>query len=215
MKIGVLALQGDFEAHRKALEACGAQVVAVRDAAALEACEALVIPGGESTVMSRLCDRYALWGPLLRKLESGMGVFGTCAGMIMLSRHISGATRNFSQQTLGVMDIDVARNAYGAQVDSFEADVTVPLLGDTPLRAVFIRAPQITRHGEAVEVLAEHAGRPVIVRQGPLLATAFHPEIAGDIRLHRLWLEGVMTGGDSPGNHSPENRCEAGLKERD
>jgi 5'-phosphate synthase pdxT subunit len=189
MTIGVLALQGDFEAHRNILESCGVQVVAVRDAEALQACDALVIPGGESTVMSRLCDRYELWKPLRDSLNSGMGVLGTCAGMILLSKQITGATANFQQKTLGVLDIDVARNAYGAQLDSFEADIDMPAAGEAPLRAVFIRAPRITRVGEDVEVLASYNGVPVVVRQGRLMAAAFHPEIAGDERLHRLWID--------------------------
>jgi len=191
MTIGVLALQGDFEAHRRILESCGAQVVAVRDAAALQECGALVIPGGESTVMSRLCDRYSLWEPLRDKISSGMAVLGTCAGMIFLAKNIDGATANFQQKSLGALDIDVARNAYGAQLDSFEADIDVPAAGDTPLRAVFIRAPRIMRVGEGVEVLASHNEAPVVVRQGTMMATAFHPEIAGDARLHQLWLDSL------------------------
>ena len=161
----------------------------VRDAEALEACDGLIIPGGESTVMSRLCDRYSLWEPLRDRVSSGMGVLGTCAGMILLSKNIEGATHNFQQKTLGALDIDVARNAYGAQLDSFEADIDVPSAGAEPLRAVFIRAPRITRVGDNVEVLASHNDVPVVVRQGRLMATAFHPEIAGDERLHRLWLD--------------------------
>jgi pyridoxal 5'-phosphate synthase pdxT subunit len=188
MTIGVLALQGDFEAHRKILESCGARVVAVRDPAGLRECDALVIPGGESTVMSRLCDRYALWEPLRSRIEAGMGVFGTCAGMILLARNIEGATRNFEQKTLGALDIDVARNAYGAQVDSFESDLDVPDIGTEPLHAVFIRAPRVTRCGADVSVLASHGEEPVVVRRGKLLACSFHPEIAGDARLHELWL---------------------------
>lgn len=196
MIVGILALQGDFEAHQAMLESgeeTELEVLAVRDAETLHRCDALIIPGGESTVMSRLCDRYGLWQPLQEKLDAGMGVLGTCAGMILLARNITGATNNFQQKTLGALDIDVARNAYGAQVDSFEADVNVPALGEEPLRAVFIRAPRITRTGEDVEILATHAGEPVLVQQqmpsGPvLMAAAFHPEIAGDSRLHRLWL---------------------------
>src|SRR5687767_4327754 len=130
MTIGVLALQGDFEAHRKMLQACdgGMRVLAVRDVGAVESCDALVIPGGESTTMSRLCDRYQFWQPLQARIAGGMGVLGTCAGLILLAKNIEGATRNFAQKTLEALDIDVARNAYGAQVDSFEADVAVPLL---------------------------------------------------------------------------------------
>lgn len=191
MRIGVLALQGDFAAHRHVLEACGADVVPVREAAALENLDGLVIPGGESTVMSRLCDRYDLWQPMQQKISDGLGVLGTCAGLILLAREISGATQNFAQKTLGVLDITVERNAYGAQLDSFEADVDVPVLSGAPVRAVFIRAPRVARLGPGVEALAAHDGAPVIVRQGRHLALAFHPEIAGDLRLHRLWLEGL------------------------
>jgi len=194
MTIGVLALQGDFEAHRRILESCGVDVVAVRDEEALRACDALIIPGGESTVMSRLCDRYELWEPLRARIHAGMAVLGTCAGMILLSKHIEGATNNFQQKTLGALDIDVVRNAYGAQLDSFEADIDVPAAGEAPLRAVFIRAPRIMRVGDGVEVLASHGGVPVVVRQGRLMAAAFHPEIAGDERLHRLWLEALAPG---------------------
>jgi 5'-phosphate synthase pdxT subunit len=192
MKIGVLALQGDFDAHRRVLEACGAQVVAVRDKNALQDIDGLVIPGGESTVMSRLCDRYELWEPLQEKIEGGMGVFGTCAGMIFMARDISGATKNFAQKTLRAIDISVERNAYGAQLDSFEADVPVPEVGKTPVRGVFIRAPRVAKINEGVEVLAEHEGAPVVVRQGKHLATSFHPEIAGETRLHQLWIEGLQ-----------------------
>jgi 5'-phosphate synthase pdxT subunit len=138
---------------------------------------------------------------LEQKLEAGMGVLGTCAGMILLARNISGATNNFQQKTLGALDIDVARNAYGAQVDSFEADIEVPALGRQPLRAVFIRAPRITRTGDDVEVLATHAGEPVLVQQRTasgqvLMAASFHPEIAGDARLHRLWIAAVQQSGE-------------------
>jgi 5'-phosphate synthase pdxT subunit len=195
MKIGILALQGDVAAHAAMLREAdpAVQVVEVREAGDLSGLDGLLIPGGESTTMSRLCDRYGLWEPLRRQIDEGLGVFGTCAGLIMLSRNLEGATKNFSQSTLGALDIDVARNAYGAQLDSFETDVDVPLLDspggtDTRLRAVFIRAPRIQRVGEDVEVLAEHNGVPVAVRQGKIFGAAFHPEIAGDARLHRLWL---------------------------
>lgn len=191
MKIGVLALQGDFAAHRLVLEGLGADVVPVRDAAALAGLDGLVIPGGESTVMSRLCDRYEMWGPLREAIAGGMGVLGTCAGLIFMAREISGATRNFSQSTLGILDIAVARNAYGAQRESFEADITVPLLGGA-LRGVFIRAPRVHEAGAGVEILAQHDGAPVVVRQGRHLGVAFHPEVAGEARLHQLWLAGLQ-----------------------
>ena len=131
MTIGVLALQGDYDAHRKLLEGAPdvARVLEVRDVASLNLCDGLVIPGGESTTMSRLCDRYELWQPLHEKLQSGMGVFGTCAGLIMLSHRIDSASKNFAQKTLDVLDVDVARNAYGAQLDSFECDLEVRVSG--------------------------------------------------------------------------------------
>lgn len=194
MKIGVLALQGDFDAHRKILERCGvSQVVAVREAHQLENLDGLIIPGGESTVMSRLCDRYELWEPLREKIAGGMGALGTCAGLILLSKNIEGATRNFQQKTLGLLDVDVARNAYGAQLDSFETDVEMESeysieYSQETMRAVFIRAPRIVRCGENVEVVVRHKGEPVAVRQGNIVASAFHPEIAGEARLHELWL---------------------------
>ena len=190
MKIGVLALQGDVEAHRHVLEACNATVVTVRAAENLKDLNGLIIPGGESTVMSRLCDRYELWVPLQEQIENGMGVFGTCAGMILMAREVSGATKNFAQKTLGLMDVSVARNAYGAQLDSFEADIEVPVLGSA-VRGVFIRAPRIEKVGEGLEVLARHEKAPVVVRRGKHMALAFHPEIAGETRLHQLWLEGL------------------------
>ena len=200
MTIGVLALQGDFEAHKRIVQdAPGVhRVLEVRTADALGECNGLILPGGESTTMSRLCDRYNLWEPLNQRLQSGMGALGTCAGLILLSKNIEGATRNFQQKTLGALDVDVSRNAYGAQVDSFETDLqpedalsqnerdakeTFP-----PLRAVFIRAPRITRCGESVQVLARHNGEAVAVRQGSVVASAFHPEIAGEARLHLFWL---------------------------
>lgn len=188
MKIGVLALQGDVAAHRHVLETCGAQVVPVRAAQDLENLRGLVIPGGESTVMSRLCDRYELWTPLQEQIESGLGVFGTCAGLILMAREVTGATKNFAQKTLNILDINVARNAYGAQLDSFETDIDVPLLGSA-VRAVFIRAPRIEKVGEDLEILAIHQEAPVVIRQNKHMALAFHPEITGEMRLHQLWLE--------------------------
>lgn len=194
--IGVLALQGDFAAHAKMLHRCGVQTREVRSVEELQQVDALIIPGGESTTMSRLCDRYGLWEPLRARLENGMGAFGTCAGLIMLAKNIAGGTTNFTQSTLGALDIDVARNAYGKQLDSFEADLEIESgreeFDAAPLRAVFIRAPRIERMGKDVEVLAQHNGVPVVVRQGNCLGAAFHPEIAGDVRLHQLWLQGLQ-----------------------
>lgn len=198
MTIGVLALQGDFASHTHILESCDVrQVLAVRDAEALKLCDGLIIPGGESTVMSRLCDRYELWQPLQEAIAAGLPVLGTCAGMIMLSKNITGASQNFVQKTLGVLDIDVARNAYGRQIESFETDLEVAALSEigeskSSLHAAFIRAPQITRVGEGVEVLAVHNDCPVAVRQDKIMALSFHPEVAGESRLHQLWLNRII-----------------------
>lgn len=195
MIIGVLALQGDFASHTQMLHLCdpALEVHAVRDAAALSQIAGLIIPGGESTTMSRLCDRYDLWEPLRTRIANGLPVLGTCAGLIMLAHNITGASHNFAQKTLGTLDVDVARNAYGAQIESFETSVEVPALqeaelGTEALQAMFIRAPQITRTGNDVEVLASHRDMPVLVRQQKMIAATFHPEIAGDHRLHALWL---------------------------
>jgi len=197
--IGVLALQGDYEAHLKVLAACGVEARPVRTAEQLRAVDGLVIPGGESTVMSRLCDRYGLWEPLQEMVLQGVPMLGTCAGMIFLAQDIEGGASTFTQRTLGALDITVARNAYGAQLDSFETDLEVPVTGGD-IRAVFIRAPKIVRLGEGIEVLATYADAPVLVRQGNLVAASFHPEIAGEFRVHRLWLDGIhaasVTGGE-------------------
>jgi 5'-phosphate synthase pdxT subunit len=194
MTLGVLALQGNYQAHIDTLRACGVEDVrAVRDAAGIAACDGLVLPGGESTTMSRLCDRYDLWPALHALHQRGGGFFGTCAGLIMLAQKIEGGTRNFAQKTLGLLDVDVARNAYGPQTESFETDLETAqsALNGKPLHAVFIRAPRITRVGEEVEVLAAHNGEPVAVRSGSIMAMAWHPEIAGETRLHQLWLNSL------------------------
>jgi 5'-phosphate synthase pdxT subunit len=171
--IGVLALQGDFEAHARLLTGLGAEVREVRTAEDLEGLDGLVIPGGESTTMTLGIQREGLAEPLCELIRSGRPVLGTCAGMIMLDR-----------THLGLLDVSARRNAFGRQLDSFEADLE--LEGQT-LRAVFIRAPWIDDHGEGVEVLAEVDGHPVAVRQGTITAVAFHPELSGEDQLHR-WL---------------------------
>ncbi len=201
MTIGILALQGDYQAHRAVLEGLSAvdRVLEVRDTNALQQCDGLILPGGESTTMSRLCDRYGLWEPLQERLRSGMGALGTCAGLILLAKNLQGATRNFEQKTLGALDVDVARNAYGAQIESFETDLSLendlPENDETPdstiLRAVFIRAPRIVRCGETVQVLARFNDEAVAVQQGRIVGAAFHPEIAGETRLHELWLRSL------------------------
>jgi 5'-phosphate synthase pdxT subunit len=187
--IGVLALQGDVREHVRSLEAVGAKAVAVRRPAELEAVDALVIPGGESTTMWKLADAFELLEPLRMRVKSGMPAYGSCAGMIMLADRIEGGIEG--QQTLGGIDMIVRRNAFGRQVDSFEA--SLDFAGRGQMRAVFIRAPWVESVGTDVEVLglAEPGDRIVAVRQGPLLATSFHPELTGDTRVHSYFVEMV------------------------
>ena len=189
--IGVLALQGDVREHLSVLREVGADPVAVRRPAELEACDGLVLPGGESTTMVKLARRFELFEPLRKRIEDGMPAFGTCAGMILLADHLLDGTAD--QETVGGLDITVRRNAFGRQVDSFEGEVDFVGL-DTPVHAVFIRAPWVERVGAGVEVLArveggEAAGRIVAVRQGRLMATSFHPEWGGDARIHGLFAD--------------------------
>jgi 5'-phosphate synthase pdxT subunit len=178
--VGVLALQGDFEAHRRMLEGLGADVREVRVPADLAGLDGLVMPGGESTTMSLGIEREGLAGPLRDLVVGGTPVLGTCAGLIMLDR-----------SHLGVMDIEARRNAFGRQVRSFETDLEIPGVEGGPVRAVFIRAPWIAEHGDAVEILAAVDGHPVAARQANMLVISFHPEISGENRIHRLFLDGV------------------------
>ena len=185
MKAGVLALQGDYQEHAAVLDDLGAAPVLVRTSEDLADVDCLAIPGGESTTIGRLARLHGLVEPIRDRARDGMPVFGTCAGMIVMAREVEGG-----EPLLSLLDIRVARNAYGRQVDSFEADVV--LRGqDRPVRAVFIRAPGVEEVGRDVEVLAELEGRPIVVEQDRLLAAAFHPELAGDVRLHRRLLEKV------------------------
>jgi pyridoxal 5'-phosphate synthase pdxT subunit len=186
--VGVLAVQGAFVEHQAALEAVGAEAVQVRRPEELEGLDGLVIPGGESTTFGLVAERSGLLARLRRAVgEERLPVLGTCAGMIMLAR----ATTGGPQPLVGGLDVVVRRNAFGRQVASFEAELPVPALGPEPLTAVFIRAPWVEEAGPGVEVLAEHAGHPVAVRQGRLMATAFHPELTGDRRLH-AWFVGTV-----------------------
>jgi pyridoxal 5'-phosphate synthase pdxT subunit len=178
--VGVLALQGDFEAHRGMLRGLGADVREVRVPADLEGLDGLVIPGGESTTMTLGIEREGLAEPLRELVRSGTPVFGTCAGMIMLDR-----------AHLGVLDIECRRNAFGRQIRSFEASLRIPGIAGPPVRAVFIRAPWVEVAGDDVDVLAAVDGHPVAVRQGNVLVISFHPEIAGETRLHELFLQQV------------------------
>ena len=181
-RVGVLALQGDFEAHANLLEDAGAEAVQVRTRDELESVDSLVIPGGESTTIGKLATDYDLVDPLRKRAEQGMAILGTCAGLIVCAKRIAEGDRPL----LGLVDVAVRRNAYGRQVDSFETDLTIAGIGD--MRAVFIRAPWIEEAASSVEVLATYDGRPVVVRQGAITLAAFHPELAGDDRLHRLAL---------------------------
>jgi 5'-phosphate synthase pdxT subunit len=189
--VGVFALQGDVREHLRVLESLGTRAMGVRRAAELEECDGLVIPGGESTTMSKLARSFDLFEPIRQRIKEGLPVFGTCAGMIMLADRIEDGT--VDQETLGGLDITVRRNAFGRQVDSFEGDLDFAGL-DGPVHAVFIRAPWVEDAGPGVEVLARveggpAAGRIVGVRQGSLMATSFHPEVDGDDRIHRLFVD--------------------------
>src|SRR5438105_1546429 len=184
--IGILALQGDFEAHRKMLEErlqVPARLVRSRDE--LDEVDALILPGGESTTIGKLLDRHDLEAPIRERAEAGMPIYGTCAGLILLARDIEGS----DQGRLGLMDIQVARNAFGRQIDSFEADIPVPVIGEEPVRGVFIRAPYVSRVEPGVEVLGRYQDRVVAVRQGNLLGSAFHPELTDDPRMHAYFVE--------------------------
>ena len=184
--IGVLALQGDFREHREVLERLEVFVPEVRLPRDLTGLDGLILPGGESTTIVRLLGTSGLLDPLRSLAREGFPIWGTCAGMILLAKRLDAS----GIPALEAMDIAVRRNAFGRQVDSFEADLSIPILGDPPFHAVFIRAPIIEQVGPGVEVLARLAdGTPVAARQGRLLATAFHPELTSDLRLHRFFLQ--------------------------
>ncbi|MBI3975848.1 MAG: pyridoxal 5'-phosphate synthase glutaminase subunit PdxT [Armatimonadetes bacterium] len=187
MRVGVLALQGDVAEHIAVLRADGAQTLEVRTPEELRAADALIIPGGESTTIGMLMDRYGLAEAIRARGAQGMPIFGTCAGAILLARRAGGG----APPLLGLMDIAVERNAYGRQRESFAADLTAPQISPTPLRVAFIRAPIITEVGPPVQMLGMYDGRPVLVRQGPLLAATFHPEVLGQTALHRYFLQMV------------------------
>ena len=190
--IGVLALQGAFGAHAELLGALGVETREVRLPRDLESIDALVMPGGESTTMSQLLESSCLFDAVADRIETGMPVMGTCAGLILLARNVLDGRSD--QRSFAALDITVRRNAYGRQVDSFEADVEIDGL-DTPFTAVFIRAPQIEEVGPDVRVLARHGGAPVVVATDRILGMAFHPELTGDLRLHRIFVEMI--------SHSP------------
>jgi pyridoxal 5'-phosphate synthase pdxT subunit len=193
--IGILALQGDVREHRRALEDVAASPVEVRGPEAFDGLDGLIIPGGESTTMSLLLESAGLLPPLRERVADGLPVFGTCAGMILLAHEVTDGRPD--QQPLGAIDITVRRNAFGRQRESFETTLTVAGL-DAPLPAVFIRAPVVDKHGPGVDVLAtvsltdDHEEHPVLCRQGPVLVSAFHPELTGDRRLHHLFVRDVV-----------------------
>jgi 5'-phosphate synthase pdxT subunit len=185
-RVGVLAVQGAVREHLEAIRQVGAEPVAVRLPADFEGLDALILPGGESTTMRHFIDRYGLREPILAMAGRGAPMLGTCAGMILLANRLTDA----EEPVLGLLDVAVRRNAYGRQLDSYESDVVLPALGGEPLRGVFIRAPVVVDAGPGVEVLARDAeGRIIAVRQGKVVATAFHPELTGDRRLHRLLID--------------------------
>ncbi|HOP28109.1 MAG TPA: pyridoxal 5'-phosphate synthase glutaminase subunit PdxT [Spirochaetota bacterium] len=182
--VGVLAMQGAYHKHSLMIESLGAEALEVRTAEDMSEIDALVIPGGESTVMSKLLARNGLIAPLRDRALNGMPVFGTCAGMILLAKDVD----DFNLPLPGLMDISVHRNAYGRQLESFEASFSVEGLGDDPVTGIFIRAPKIIRCGPDVEILAEYEDIPVLVREKNFLAASFHPELTGDSRIHALFL---------------------------
>jgi 5'-phosphate synthase pdxT subunit len=185
LKVGILALQGAFARHAHAIESLGAAPVEVRVPEHLEAVDALVLPGGESTTMSKLLESQQLFDPLAARLQAGLPVLGTCAGMILLASTVLDGRPD--QRSFGAIDIDVRRNAYGRQVDSFETELDVRGL-DEPMHAVFIRAPGVERVGSGVEVLARVDDAPVLCASGSVLVAAFHPELTDDLRVHKMLL---------------------------
>jgi len=189
-RVGVLALQGDFREHAAVLTSLGADVSLIRRPSELTGLDGLVLPGGESSVMDKLARSFDLAGPLREAITAGLPVYGTCAGLILLADRILDGIAG--QQSLGGLDVSVRRNAFGSQLDSFETDLSIPVLGDPPVHAVFIRAPVVEASGPAVTPLASLPdGRMVAVEQGNLLGTSFHPEVTGDTRFHAYFLDKV------------------------
>lgn len=189
-RVGVLALQGAVDLHIHALSRLGVAAVEVRRAEHLDEIDGLIIPGGESSTISKLLEINELFDPLAERLSAGMPAFGTCAGMIMLASEILDGRDD--QRCFGAIDIAVRRNAFGRQIDSFETDLSMIGFPEAPMHAVFIRAPIVDRVGPGVEILAAvEEGRPVACRQGPILVTSFHPELSPDLRLHELFIEGM------------------------
>ena len=189
MKVGVLALQGDVREHISSLIACGVEPISVRRSSEIDAIDALVLPGGESTTIAQLAEVFGIYDQLKNRIAEGMPVYGSCAGMILLANEILDA--KVGQKTFGGLDITVRRNAFGRQVDSFESDIAFNDGSADLIRAVFIRAPWVEKVGAGVEVLASVENHPVAVRSTTVLATSFHPELTGDHRIHRYFIEEV------------------------
>jgi pyridoxal 5'-phosphate synthase pdxT subunit len=187
--VGILALQGDVDEHELVLERIGATVVRVKTRADLERVDGLIVPGGESTTVIRLLDRFELAEPLVARVRAGLPLWGTCMGMIVAAREVA----DLEQRTLGLIDITVRRNAFGRQLASEEVQLDVPALGPKPFPAIFIRAPWIERSGPEVEVLASHGGHGVFVRSGNVMGTSFHPELTADPRVHAYFLQMIHT----------------------
>ena len=192
MRVGVLALQGAFREHIMLLEAAEVVAVPIRLPDQLEDIDGLIIPGGESTAIGKLMTTFGFYDPIVARHERGMAVWGTCAGAILIARHVEDALPD--QRTLDLMDITVRRNAYGRQVDSFETELHIEGVDDERFPGVFIRAPWIESHGEDVDVLSIHDGIVVAARQGRTLATTFHPELTGDPAVHRYFTERIVGG---------------------
>ena len=189
MRIGVLALQGDVREHARSLSDCGVSASLVRRASELERVDALVIPGGESTTIAKLARTFGIFDEISARIKNGMPTYGSCAGMILLANQVLDAI--VGQETFGGLDVTVRRNAFGRQVDSFESDLTFDGITEIPVRAVFIRAPWVENVGIGVTVLAQVQGHPVAVRQGSIFATSFHPELTGDNRIHKYFVDSV------------------------
>jgi 5'-phosphate synthase pdxT subunit len=185
VKIGVLALQGAVTEHIEMLSALDAEAVAVRLPSELNGLDALIIPGGESTTIGKLLSDYSLIGPIRQLARQGFPILGTCAGLVLLARKVP----NLQMEPIGAIDIEVKRNAFGRQIDSFEADLQIPALGNGNFHGVFIRAPIIEKAEHGVEILCKLNGSPVAVRQGKMVACAFHPELTDDLRFHKYFLD--------------------------
>ena len=189
MKVGVLALQGDFREHVAAAQSCGHEAIEVRRESELKSVDALILPGGESTTIIKLAENFELYAPIQKRIRDGLPVYGSCAGMILLADRIIDGVKG--QKSFGGLDVTVRRNAFGRQVDSFESDLT---FNGELLHAIFIRAPWVEEVGKGVEVLSTAAAHPVAVREGNILATSFHPELTSDLAVHRFFFDEICKG---------------------